>query len=33
MILGDYMDIMDTIKTSLESNKHINKEIKEKTKH
>ena len=27
MILGDYMDIMDNIKTSLQENKNISKEV------
>ena len=27
MILGDYMDIMDNIKTSLQNNKNISKEV------
>ena len=27
MILGDYMDIMDTIQESLKNNKHLNKDV------
>ncbi len=27
MILGDYMDIMDTIQETLQNNKHINKDV------